>query len=78
MLARSLSHVCLLVTPWTVASQAPLPMEISRQEYWGGLPFPTPEHLPDPGSELKSLPPLHRQVDSFHCTIWEVHYPQRW
>ena len=34
---------CLtLVTPWTVASQAPLPMGFSRQEYWSGLPFPSP------------------------------------
>ena len=31
-----------LVTPWTVASQAPLPMGFSRQEYWSGLPFPAP------------------------------------
>ena len=61
---KSLSRVWLFETPWTVAYQALLPMEISRQEYWGGLPFPTPEHLPDPGSERKSLPLLHRQVDS--------------
>ena len=40
-----------LVTPWTVACQAPLSMEFSRQEYWSGLPFPPPEDLPDPGIE---------------------------
>ena len=40
--------------PWTVAFQAPLSME-SRQENWSGLPFPTPENLPDPGIELASL-----------------------
>ena len=34
---------------WTVARQAPLPMGFSRQEYWSGLPFPSPGHLPDPG-----------------------------
>ena len=34
-----------LVTPWTVAHQAPLSMEFSRQEYWSGLPFPSPEAL---------------------------------
>ena len=37
------------VTPWTVARQAPLSMEFSRQEYWSGLPFPSPGDLPDPG-----------------------------
>ena len=37
------------VTPWTVACQAPLSMEFSRQEYWSGQPFPTPGDLPDPG-----------------------------
>ena len=41
---------CLtLVMPWTVARQAPLSMEFSRQEYWSGLPFPSPGDLPDPG-----------------------------
>ena len=38
---KSLSHVQLFVTPWTVAYQAPLSMEFSRQEYWSGLPFPS-------------------------------------
>ena len=42
-------------TPWTVANQAPLSMEFSRQEYWSGLPFPSPEDLPDPGIEPASL-----------------------
>ena len=37
------------VTPWTVAHQAPLSMGFSRQEYWGGLPFPSPRDLFDPG-----------------------------
>ena len=49
-----LSHVPLFVSPWTVASQAPLSMEIPRQEYWSGLPFPTPGDLPDTGIEPKS------------------------
>ena len=41
---------CLtLATPWTVAYQAPLSMGFSRQEYWNGLPFPSPEELSDPG-----------------------------
>ena len=50
---------CLtLVTPGTVACQAPLSMGFSRQEYWSGLPFPSPEDLPDPGIEPRS-PALH-------------------
>ena len=39
------------MTPWTVAHQAPQSMEFSRQEYWNGLPFPSPGDLPDPGLE---------------------------
>ena len=49
------SRVQLLGTPGTVALQAPLSMEFSRQEYWSGLPFPSPVDLPDPGIELGSL-----------------------
>ena len=45
-------HACSIVsdfvTPWTIAHQAPLSMEFSRQEYQRGLPFPTPGDLPDP------------------------------
>ena len=44
----------ILVTPWTVACQAPLSMGFSRQEYWNGLPFPSPEDLPDWGIEPRS------------------------
>ena len=46
---KSLSRVQLFVTPWTVAYQAPQPVEFSRQEYWSGLPFPSPGDLPNPG-----------------------------
>ena len=49
--ARSLSHVQLCATPWTVASQAPLSIGFSRQEYWSELPFPSPGNLPDAGVE---------------------------
>ena len=49
------SHVRLFATPWTVACQVPLSMEFSRQEYWSGLPFPSPGDLPDPGIKLVSL-----------------------
>ena len=50
----SLSRVPLFATPWTVAYQAPLSMEFSRQEYWSGLPFPSPGNLPHPGIEAGS------------------------
>ena len=43
------SRVRLFATPWTVAYQAPPSMGFSRQEYWSGLPFPSPGDLPDPG-----------------------------
>ena len=49
------------VTSWTVAHQAPLSMGLSKQQYWSGLPFPSPGDLPDPGIEPTS-PAL--QVDS--------------
>ena len=44
----------LFATLWTVAHQAPLPMEFSRQEYWSGLPFPPPGDPPNPGTEPMS------------------------
>jgi len=51
------------VTPWTVACPASLSMGFSRQEYWSGLPFPSPGDLPDPGirstSPAGSLPLSH-------------------
>ena len=39
------------VTPWTIAHRVPLSMSFPRQEYWSGLPFPTPGDLPNPGIE---------------------------
>ena len=51
MKAKLLSCVRLFATAWTVAHQAPLSMEFSRQEYWSGLPFPSPGDLLDPGIE---------------------------
>ena len=72
MKVKSLSRVHLFATPWTVAYQAPPSMGFSRQEYWSGLPFPSPGDLPDsriePGSpalQADALPsdppgkPLH-------------------
>ena len=52
------SHVQLFATLWTVAHQAPLSTGFSRQEYWSGLPFPSPGDLPDPGIEPTSFMPL--------------------
>ena len=54
VVVQSLSHVQLFATPWTIACQAPLSVGFPRQEYWSGLPFPSPGDLPDtriePGS----------------------------
>ena len=51
---KSLSRVWLFVTLWTVAYQASLSMGFSTQEYWSGLPFPSPGDLPNPGIEPRS------------------------
>ena len=59
---KLLSHVRLFATPWTVAYQAPPSMGFSRQEYWSGLPFPSPGDLSNPGIEPGS-PAL--QADAF-------------
>ena len=48
---KSLSHVQLFATPWTVAYQASLSMGFPRQEYWSGLPFPSRGDLPNLGIE---------------------------
>ena len=51
----SVAQSCLtLVTPWTVARQAPLSMGFPRQEYWSGSPCPPPGDLPDPGIKPRS------------------------
>ena len=53
---KLLNRVRLFVTPWMVAYQAPPSIEFSRQEYWSGLPFPSPGGLPNPGIEPGSSP----------------------
>ena len=67
------SRIGLFVTPWTVAQQTPLSMGFSSQEYWSGLPFPSPVDLPEPGIKPGSLlsPAL---VDRFFTssTTWEA------
>ena len=48
------SHIRLFATPWAIGYQAPLSMGLTRQEYWSGLPFPSPGDLPNTGIELGS------------------------
>ena len=62
--AKSLSHVRLFATPWTVARQASLSMGFSRQVYWSVLPYPPPGNLPNPGAEPEFLCLLHWQAGS--------------
>ena len=52
------------VTLWTVAHQTPLSMDLSRQEFWGGLQFPPPEDLPTQTSNLQLFCFLHWKADS--------------
>ena len=77
---KLLSHVRLFANPWTVANQAPPSMEFSRQEYWSGLPCPSPGDLPNPGIDpgspalqadtLPSEPPRKPQFYAYllNCT----------
>ena len=79
---RLLSHVRLFATLWAIAHQAPPSMGFSRQEYWSGLPFPSPGDLPDPGvepgspalqadalpSEPSGKPPVPLDFDPTHMT----------
>ena len=68
---KSLSHVRLFATPWTVAYQAPPSMGFSRHECWSGLPFVSPGDLPDPGIEPGS-PILHLLVAPHLSVFWRV------
>ena len=68
---QSFSQVRLFVIPWTIACQAPMSMEFSRQECWSGLPFPPPGDLPTPGIEPTS-PAL--QADSLLLSHQESPY----
>ena len=59
--------------PWTVACQGPLSMGFSKQEYWSGLPFPSPEDLLDPGIEPMSLVSLALQAEIFNeCLLNKI------
>ena len=75
-----LSHVRLFAAPWTIiACQAPMSMGFSRQEYWSGLPLPTPEDLPHPGIESTSLtsPPLAAGFFTTRAT-WKAQIIPKW
>ena len=63
------SHVWLFTTPWTVAHQAPLSMEVSRPEYWSGLPYP-PSQLRD-RTRVSCISSIGRQV-LYICATWEA------
>ena len=68
-----LSRVQFSVIPWTVAHQTPLSMGFLRQEYWSGLPFPSPQNIPDPGIEAASLaPPTLAGAFFINCTTREA------
>ena len=67
----SLSHVWLFATPRNIAHQAPLSMEFSRQEFWSGLPFPSPGDLPNPRIEPRSPA---QQADSLLSELWDFPY----
>ena len=71
--ACALSYGRLFVTPWTVARQAPLSMEFSKQEYWRGLPFAPPGDHNDPGIKpSSSASPSLADRFFINCTNWEV------
>ena len=86
---ESVSHVLLFATPWTMACQAPQSMGFSRQEYCSGLPFPSPEHLPDPGIKprsptleadaLTSEPPGKQYGrPRFNPWVWKIPWRRKW
>ena len=77
LLAWVLSHVWLFASPWPGAHQAPLSMEFSRQEFWSGLPFPTPQRSSWPRDQtcVSWVTCIGRQI-LYHWTNWEpVAYP---
>ena len=70
MYAKSIQSFQLFATPWTVAQQGPPAMGFSRQEYWSGLPFPSPGNLPDPG--IKPMSPALAGGFFTASTAWEA------
>ena len=74
MRAKSLQSCLTISTLWMVAQQAPLSMRFFREEYWSGLPCPSPGDLPNPGSKPASLTPpaLAGNVFFTTSTTWEA------
>ena len=70
---KSLSHVRPFATPWTAAYQAPPSMGFSRQEYWSGMPFPSPGDLPNPGIE-----PGSPALQGASLPLSHLESPSRW
>ena len=85
---KLLGHVQLFATPWTVPHQAPPSMGFSRQEYWSGLPFPSPGDLPNPGTEpgspalqadiLSSEPPKKSNMEEVVFQQWMKERQKFW
>ena len=73
---QSLSCVLLFGTLQTVAQQAPLSTDFSRQEYWSGLPFPSPGDLSDPGINPASPASLALTGTFFTTATWEASFIQ--
>ena len=69
---KSLQSRQTVCNPMDLAHQAPLSMKFSRQEYWSGLPCPTPEDLPDSGMESVHPAASGLQVDSLLLSHWEA------
>ena len=74
MLMLSCSVMSNSVNPWTTAYQAPLSMKFSRQEYWSGLPFPTPGSIPNPWIE-PAFPVSHALAGEFFTTAVPSKFP---
>ena len=73
---KSLSRIRLFATPWTVAHHVPLSMRFPRQEYWSGLPFPSPGNLLDPeikpGSPTLQADSLPREPPGKHKLLYSL------
>ena len=66
---KSLSRVWLFTTPWTTAYQAPLSMGFSRQEYWSGVPSPSPTHVPMGTQKVKAAQSCLTLCDPMDCSL---------
>ena len=67
------SCIRLLATPWTAAYQAPPSMGFSRQEYWSGLPLPSPNLIRVWPNQTEFTHPLSREHSRALCIQWEIH-----